>query len=205
MPWTKLEYLDLTNCQITIFPKLPTTLKHLILADNPLLAVANVTELLTLTVMPLLETFNCHATSLDAGTVKHLTYDGITNGHLKRLSLGGRVNALQNVSADAEFPASKQVEELSIALLHLNDERALSIVDLYPILRKLDVSGTNITGVAVKEFVKRGITSLKLDECSETSPDAVEWARGMGIEVSYNFPSRSGPPRFADSALARTA
>lgn len=202
--WAHLEYLDLTNTQIRRFPTLPGTLKHLILADNPLLSIADVPTLLNLTNMPLLETFNCHQTALDAQQVRHLISDAIINGHLKRLYLGARLNATQATPADEEFSPSESVEELSLALLHLDDKRTLSIVALYPNLRKLDVSGTHVTGVAIKEFVSRGITSLKLDECSETSLDAVEWARGKGVEVSYNFPSRAGPPRFATSALART-
>lgn len=202
--WNHLEYLDLTNTQIRRFPFLPGTLKHLILADNPLLGILDVPTLLSLTNMPLLETFNCHQTTLDAQQVRHLTYDAIINGHLKRLYLGARLNATHETPVEEEFPPSETVEELSLALLHLDDDRTLSIVALYPNLRKLDVSGTHVTGVSIKEFVNRGITSLKLDECSETSPDAVEWARGKGVEVSYNFPSRAGPPRFAASALAGT-
>lgn len=181
---------------------LPGTIKHLILADNPLLSIPDMSTLLALTPMPLLETFNVHQTTLDAQQVKHLTSEGIVMGNLKRLHLGARLNATPDTPADEEFPASESVEELSLALLHLDDARTLSIIELYPNLKKLDVSGTHVTGVAVKEFVNRGITSLKLDECSETSPDAVEYARGKGVEVSYNFPSRAGPPRFANSGLA---
>lgn len=201
--WTQLEYLDLTNTQITRFPILPGSLKHLILADNPLLAIHDVPELLTLTSMPLLETFNVHATAIDSQAVRHLTSDAIIHQHLKKFNLGGRMNATPDIPVEQEFPKSESVEELSLALLHLKDDRAMDIVELYPNLRRLDMSGTKITGVAVKDFVKRGIIKMKLDECDSISPDAVEWARGKGIEISYNFPSRTGPPRFADSALAR--
>lgn len=114
------------------------------------------------------------------------------------------MNATHEVPAEQEFPTSATVEELSLALLLLNDKHAMKIVDLYPKVRRLDMSGTNITGVAVKEFINKGITFLKLDECAQVSPDAVEWARSKGVEVSYSFPSRNGPPRFADSALARS-
>ncbi|KAE8445648.1 hypothetical protein EG329_012945 [Mollisiaceae sp. DMI_Dod_QoI] len=202
--WTVLEHLDLTNTQITRFPKLPPTLKHLILADNPLLAVRDQAELLTLTTLPLLETFNCHCTALDAVTVKHITLEAIVNRHLKKLFIGGRMNDTQQTPVEQEFPASETVEELSLALLHLNDSHALQIVGLYPNLRKVDMSGTQITGVAVKELVNRGITSLKLNECHSISPDAVQWARSKGIDVLFNFPSRLAElQRFSNSAIAR--
>lgn len=202
--WTHLEYLDLTNTQITVFPKLPETLKHLILANNCSLAIPDVATLLSLTTLPLLETFNCHQTALKADEIKFLVGDAVINGNLKRLSVGARTNLADDSPADEEFPRSESVEELSIAMLFLNDKRIMDIVALYPNLRKLDVSGTNITGVAIRELVNRGITSLKLDECSGISPDAVEWARGKDVQVSYNFPSRSGPPTFANSAFARS-
>lgn len=200
--WTHLEYLDLTNTQITVFPILPETLKHLILAENPLLSIPDTATLLTLTTLPLLETFNCHQTALNAEQLIFLVGESAIHGNLKRLHVGARMNTASDTPAEDEFPRSKTVEELSLAQLHLADKRTLDIVALYPNLRKLDVSSTQVTGVAIKEFVNRGITTLKLDECNQISPDAVEWARGKGVQVSYNFPSRSGPPRFANSGLA---
>ncbi|KUJ18344.1 RNI-like protein [Mollisia scopiformis] len=189
LAWSHLEHLDLTNLQLKRFPILPPTLKHLILADNPLLKIQDAAELVSLTTMPLLERFNCHGTNIDARAVKHLTYEGSINGHLKRLSLGARFIPTPAVSVDEEYPQSGSLEELSLDLLPIDDARAMEIVRLYPSLRKLDVSGTNVTGVAVRDFVDRGITSLNLDNCRATSRDAVEWARGRGIEVSYNFAS----------------
>jgi F-box/TPR repeat protein Pof3 len=95
-----------------------------------------------------------------------------------------------DVPVTDEYPASSTVEELSLAGSILRERRIIDIVDLYPKLQKLNVSNTKVTGVAVKHFVGMGIKWLKLDECSEVSPDAVEYARGKEVEVEYNFPSR---------------
>lgn len=202
-PWKFLETLDLTNTQITQFPKLPATLKHLTLADNPLLTIRSQEELLALTALPLLETFNCHTTALDAASVMHITSESILQGHLKKLYIGGRMNADDQTPVELEFPSSGTVKELSLACLHLTDRRALQVVGLFPNLRKLDLSNTKITGVAVKEFVGKGITSLKLNECDDISTDAIEWARGKGISVEYKFPSQAaGAQGFAARAAA---
>lgn len=202
-PWKFLETLDLTNTQITQFPKLPEILKHLTVSDNPLLTIRSQEELLALTVLPLLETFNCHTTALDATHVMHITSEAILQRSLRKLYIGGRMNATEQTPVEQEFPSSESVEELSLACLHLTDRRALQIVGLFPNLRKLDMSNTKISGVAVKEFVEKGITSLKLNECVEISPDAVDWARSKGASVEFKFPSQAAAPQgFAARAAA---
>jgi F-box/TPR repeat protein Pof3 len=122
--------------------------------------------------------------------IKELTSYSIKAGNLKRLYLGARLNESTDGPVTDEYPTSNTVEELSLASSHVRDKRAIDIVNLYPNVRRLDMSNTKVTGVAVKHFVSMGIKWLKLDECSEISPDAVEYARGKGVEVEYNFPSR---------------
>lgn len=125
------------------------------------------------------------------GQVKEITSHSIKAGNLKRLHLGARVEELFDRSAADEYPASNTVEDFSLAGSPHKDRRAIDIVNLYPNVRRLDVSNTKITGVAVKHFVTMGVKWLKLNECSRVSPDAVEYARGNGVEVEFNFPSRS--------------
>ena len=88
------------------------------------------------------------------------------------------------------YPASTTVEDLSLAGAWLRDGEVIPIVDLYPNVSTLDVSYTRVTGVAVKHFVNMGVKRLKVNECLEISPDAVEYARGKGVDVEFNFPSR---------------
>jgi F-box/TPR repeat protein Pof3 len=96
------------------------------------------------------------------------------------------------------------LEELSLTKMQINDARVLQIIELYPKLRKLDVSGTRVTGVAVRKFVERGMTSLNLDECVDVSSDAVDWARGKGAEVEYNFGRKDAQNSFWFSSYARS-
>ena len=194
--WTFLESLDLTNTQLKCLPKLPPTLRHLILSDNTLLNFSQDEE--EPTALPLLETFACDSTQLDASIIKIITAASIKAGNLKRLSLGRRLcEWLPGAPVEEEYPPSETLEELSLSFLIIGDQRAVQVTSLYPKLHRLDVSGTKVTGVAVRQFVDMGITWLGLNECEQVGPDAVEWARGKEVEVSFNFPSRSANMRNA--------
>jgi F-box/TPR repeat protein Pof3 len=147
----------------------------------------------------------CARTSLSNTFIKSVTQESIKRGNLKSLSIGDRIFEAEDLAVPAEnaYPVSGTVEELSLALLMLSDREVIKIVNLYPNVQKLDVSGTRITGVAVKTFVQLGVKRLKMNECSDVGPDAVEWARGQGIEVEFNFPSRSGNMKgYRDAAFA---
>jgi F-box/TPR repeat protein Pof3 len=182
-------------------PKLPPTLKHLILENNPhLRSIPGDNDPI---VLPLLETLNIFGTFINSHFLKAITFETIKNGNLKCLSVGGRLNDFNGLPAADEYPPSETVEKLSLATLILGDKEAMGIVDLYPNLQSLDVTWTKITGVAVKHFVNKGVTSLKLDECHNLSTDAVEWARGKGVEVEFNFPSRSSRARTFRESYAR--
>jgi len=200
--WTKLEYLDISNTQLSRLPVLPTTLKYLNLGNNMLLHVGFHEE--TPTQLPLLETFNCESTSISPDVLRILTMPSITKGNLKSLLIGDRLTETHLVPVANEYPASETLEELSLTKMQINDARVLQIIELYPKLRKLDVSGTRVTGVAVRKFVERGMTSLNLDECVDVSSDAVDWARGKGAEVEYNFGRKDAQNSFWFSSYARS-
>ncbi|TVY36460.1 F-box/TPR repeat protein [Lachnellula subtilissima] len=198
--WPKLQQLDLTDTHITLLPDLPPTLKHLILNNNGNLRVDIGDR--QFPSPPLLETFACAGTTLNNSAIKDITRESIKRGNLKTLLIGRRL-ADSRGRAEDDYPASETVEELSLASLWEQEHQLIQIVSLYPNVRKLDVSSTKATGVAVKAFVQMGVQYLKLNECSEVGIDAVEWARGQGVAVEFNFPSRSGNARvFRDSALA---
>jgi F-box/TPR repeat protein Pof3 len=199
--WTNLQHLDLTNTQLLFLPDIPSTLRHLILNYNRHLA--GVISDNQVPSPPLLETFACAGTALGGPVIKDITRESIRRGNLKTLLLGERVVDPRGGRVEDEYPPSETVEELSLASLVLQEQRMIQIVNLYPKTWKLDVSGTRATGVAVKAFVQMGVQYLKLNECSEVGTDAVEWARGQGVEVELNFPSRSGNVRgFRDTAFA---
>jgi F-box/TPR repeat protein Pof3 len=186
------------------WPLLPPTLTHLVVSHNIPLTIR--AEDLDPIPLPLLELFACHSTFLTPSNLKKITEASIRAGNLKTLLIGSRDTDFENTLVTDEFPAAETLEELSLAEMILGDERMMQIVSLYPKLQKLDASATKITGVAVKHFVNRGIRWLRLNECEEVSSDAVDWARGKGVEVEYLFPSRGGlgrMARFGESAFTR--
>lgn len=153
--------------------------------------------------LPLLQTFACAGTALDNAVIKATTQESIKRGNLRSLLIGNRMMETSSGPVGDEYPASDMVEELSLAFLSLQEQRLIDIVRLYPNVRRLDVSGTKMTGVAVKAFVHMGVEYLRLNECSEISSDAVEWARGQGVEAEFNFPSRTGNIKaWRDTAFA---
>lgn len=183
-------HLGVTNNLLEL-PLLPSTLKHLSLTKMWHMGGRSPED--ETYELPLLESFDCSGTAISHKLVKAITLQSTKAGKLKRLYIGDRLTGLlPGTPVEDEYPASNSVEELSLASLIIREERILEIIKLYPNLERLDVSGTKVTGFAVKQLVKMGIKWLKLDECSEVSPDAVEYARGKGVDVQFNFPSRSG-------------
>ena len=183
--------LDISNTRLQEIPVFPSSLRHLTLRKMVRLGAFNSGD--EIYELPLLETFDCGGTAISANLVKAITLQSIKAGNLKTLYMGDRlVEFSPGVSVGDEFPASNTVEELSLASLIIRERRIIEIIKLYPNLRRLDVSSTKVTGVAVKHFVDIGIQWLKLDECSDVSPDAVGYARDKDVEVEFNFPSRTG-------------
>lgn len=185
-----LEFLDLSNTGLVEMPILPTSLRRLTLSK--MLRLAGLEDPSAVYELPLLESFDCSRMDMQANIIKAFTLKSIEKGNLKKLHIGYPTLTFRVMPEEVEYPASSSVEELSLAALDIPERRILDIIKLYPNLRRLDVSATKVTGVAVKQFVNIGIKWLKLDECSDVSPDAVEYARGKGVEVQFNFPSRSG-------------
>jgi F-box/TPR repeat protein Pof3 len=187
----RIESLDLSNTDLQVLPFFPPTLKHLNISKMRHLGGHFSDE--DTYKLPLLETFDCSGTAIPHRLVKIITLQSIKAERLRRLNVGDRLTEfLPGTPVEDEYPASNSVEELSLASLIIRERRILEIIKLYPNLQRLDVSGTKITGVAVKQLVKMGIKWLKLDECIEVSPDAVDYARAKGVDVQFNFPSRSG-------------
>lgn len=57
-------------------------------------------------------------------------------------------------------------------------------------LEFLDVSGSDITGIGVKQLVQAPlIRHLVLNECRFLGRDAVDWARSQGVRVDYRMPA----------------
>lgn len=198
--YERLEYLCLRSLGIRHVPMLPSSLKHLNFDKNLFMSDASVpvNEIFDL---PLLESLLCHEThSLPASLIKRLVEKSNKAGRLRTLSLGDRLLDSGSTPVEDEYPASSSVTQLSIPLLNLPEGRVLAAAALFPNVRILDVSDNpKLTGVAVKEFVRRGITNLNVDGCFQISPDAIEWARAQGVEVGYKMRAPAGAAAWRDS------
>lgn len=63
-------------------------------------------------------------------------------------------------------------------------------------IRTLDLTGSGITGVGVREVAKlKKLEELVLDDCRSLGADAVAWAREQGLRVRYKMKSESGGGR----------
>lgn len=127
--------------------------------------------------------------------MKRITSPSAKAGNLKELLVGFRF-----VDVHDEYPVSETVYRLSLRGLNVSERAIMEAVDKYPNVKVLDVGMTRVTGVAIKQFVQMGVRHLILDECAHISPDAIDYARGKGLQVDYNFPSRTKVTTFRESA-----
>lgn len=70
----------------------------------------------------------------------------------------------------------------------LKDDYVESILRQFQHLHYLDISGSSVTGVAVKEVVKAGhVRELVVNGCHKIGRDAVDWARCQGLKVEFRI------------------
>ncbi|KAL3422552.1 hypothetical protein PVAG01_06708 [Phlyctema vagabunda] len=192
-PWAQLKHLDVESIGLTNLPLLPHALEHLNISYNVQLGSGGERDH---TDLPLLKSFNCYSTNLDAQSVAKIIKPSIEAGNLKVLRVGGGVPELPgHMEIEEEYPASSILEEISLANMNLSELRTLQIINQYPNLKRIELSGSKITGVAVKHFVKMGVTYLKVNECAQIGADAIAYARSMGVEVVHTFVNVSAARR----------
>ncbi|RKF63329.1 putative f-box tpr repeat containing protein pof3 [Erysiphe neolycopersici] len=190
--WSHLKRLHLLHAGLLKFPKLPQTLQHLVLDKNPNLSITDELEKEDLFSLPLLETFYCQSTSIELHHLFAITKACIQANNFKSLGIGGHYhNHLIMVSYSTNkipknLPPSLSLEELSLALLPITDNQILEILQLYPKLRKIDLSGTCVTGVTIKALIEKGgVEWIKVSDQMSVSFDAIELARNKGIYVDF--------------------
>jgi F-box/TPR repeat protein Pof3 len=116
---------------------------------------------------------------------------------LKKLSLRGvglYSGHFSGLISPQCVPRLREVEALSfVSATDCNDDFVASLGRAFPTLRELDISGTDVTGVGVKDLVHSGsIRKLSLNDCRKLGIDAVEWARSQGVEVKYKMKNVEG-------------
>ncbi|KAI9644137.1 hypothetical protein NHQ30_007490 [Ciborinia camelliae] len=185
-----LEDLKLRDCGLRRLPLLPSTLKRLCLKDNMRLINQEGDNI----ILPFLETFNCENTGFTDETVVVIVKNA---RNLKHLHIGNRLVGDYS-DAHNDFPLCENIEELDVSFLQYGEKDIIRMVDKCPNLKRLSARHTKITGVAVKHFVGRGVTWMSLQQCDKLSPDAVEYARGKGVQVIFNFAYSTANPSFRD-------
>ncbi|KAF7895486.1 uncharacterized protein EAF01_009448 [Botrytis porri] len=189
-----LEVIELISCNLRTIPLLPSTLKMLRLHDNLRLTTQKDNDVL----FPFLETLTCHETGLSDEWIVSVLKNARS---LKHLNIGSRLVGDYTV-AHQNFPVCENVVVLSVGYLQYEERDFIRMVEKCPNLEKLNICGTKITGVAVKHFVNQGVKFLDVRDCAEISTDAIEYARGKGVEVAFTFTDLTTTPNFRDRMIA---
>lgn len=77
-----------------------------------------------------------------------------------------------------------------------NDESMDLLDGFFEQLRVLNLSGTEVTGVGVKEALKLPrLQHLIVNNCRHIGVDAIDWARSQGMRVDHRMSDDSGEGR----------
>ncbi|CCU76345.1 F-box/TPR repeat containing protein pof3 [Blumeria hordei DH14] len=186
--WPDLERLALTKTSIDYFPKLPSGLKHLILDNSCSFHLDCIDEDDDIFSLPLLETVSLENNNIDISYIFAITESCIRANNLKTLRLGAfDIPYTSDESLCDNFPASSTVEELSLRDLDMLDDNVLTIIELYPSLKKINLSFTLITEVTVKELVDRGVESMIINDCDKVCDEIIKEVREKGVYISHTF------------------
>ena len=116
-------------------------------------------------------------------------------GHLRQLDLSRSPKITESLYSELiRGGCFDDVEELKLNGCDIGDIPVGLLAEKAHNLTYLDLGRTVVTGVGVKALVtnlKDTLQYLNLDSCTSTSIDAVEFARSIGITVSFNFPDDS--------------
>ena len=86
-----------------------------------------------------------------------------------------------------------KAEELKFNNCDVDDELAIAVAENCPVLKRLSLAYSKVSGVGVKAIVtalEGKLDYLNLDGCKNTAYDAVEWARSKGVRVAFSFLER---------------
>lgn len=183
----QLETLRLLDSAIFGNLQLPTSLKSISLEHSVCEATVSGQQRVH---VPELKWINLSRYVHRSGPMNIRALLGASRGNVEHLNLS-------YMSADQQYMADvfreqvvAKVEALGLAGLPVSDDNLAYLGSVATKLKHLNLSSTSVSGVGVKALVngcKDTLTWIKLDNCRNVSPDAIEWARSCGIEVSYYF------------------
>jgi F-box/TPR repeat protein Pof3 len=192
--WSKIDQLELRGISVQSLPFLPKTLKHLALERSDMFElswpVGGELDFSHLIELECLSLDRCYHMSMEL--VRNLIKASAKAGTLRTLILLGiDSDVILSLPADFLIPS---IQELHLTKWAGSEEQLLTFLRSCPAIRRLDVSDTKITGVAIKELMTRDSGPLEwlcLDGCTSVSSDAIEYARSLGTVVSCMHDSKS--------------
>ena len=189
----KLESLDITGCFVTPTPELPPSLRELSMAglqeQGTIIGYEAMTKHL-----PQLVSLRIPVIFQDVYTEGVTDWLEANKGNLELLDLSHSSASSQCIKALVEGGYLKSAQTICLEGCAVYDAVLEQLSQEARHLKSLDISSTQVTGVGVKYLVKglgNTLEYLCLDHCTNTSVDAVVWARSTGLTVSFKFPDHS--------------
>ncbi|KFY37373.1 hypothetical protein V494_04775 [Pseudogymnoascus sp. VKM F-4513 (FW-928)] len=192
--WTKLRYLDISGTGFPVLPVLPSTLTHLETRNANLGFYTFDPDQNDVPVLSKLEYLGIE-NSIFSTVVNDMANPSLTSGSLKTLKLGGNANSYSQCGSRNDWtytlPAhSAALETLSLAQnIELPEKTIIDVLRQFPNLKEVDLSYTCSTGSTLRELFERENKPrfVNMMNCTNCYHDAVEAARGAGIEVRHEL------------------
>lgn len=113
----------------------------------------------------------------------------VTPSNLQRLSVQSSMVTVDDLNALFVHPRLRGLSQLTLQPEGSCDDSHVHVIaEKLPEVHTINLSGTEITGVGVKDLVDRGqVRHLVLNDCRLLGRDAVDWARAQGVRVDYRM------------------
>ena len=187
---SELRSLDFSNVAAMLPPRLPPSLRTLNIAGCLCGTSAQSANLAHNELPQLVRLSVAHWSGLSCADLQALLETN--KGKITHLDISGCIEIERDQLKElVQLGYLEEVEELKLNRCCVDDMVAIKLARKLSTLKVLEVGGTKITGVGVKALVtglQGKLKYLRLDDCSSTSIDAVEFANSMGVVVSFKFP-----------------
>ncbi|KFX87729.1 hypothetical protein O988_09312 [Pseudogymnoascus sp. VKM F-3808] len=191
--WAKLTFLNIMGTQFTSMPIFPSTLTHLE-AERVKVGFGNFDpDQKDFFQLPNLKYLSINNSNLFT-FVNDLANPALASGSLKELHVDGNSTATETHNRNSwvqTLPAtSLKLRTLSLAeQTELPEKTIIELLRQYPNLQDINLSFTEATGSTLRELFERDSKPVNVDMagCSGCHYDAVEAARGAGINVTHHL------------------
>lgn len=186
-----LQSLDLSRMRMGFFPKLPSSLQTLKLT-NCYIGGDHLQTLDTILTSDLINLTRLYIRGLHSIFPPALRALLESNkGNHTELNLHDFNFGVMAVSSTITLSHLPRIVALDLGCCHVTDSIVTELLAKIPYLETLNLESTEVTGVGVKALVlgssEGKLKKLFLNGCRDVSSDAVEWARGKGVQVDCYF------------------